>query len=193
MEHGGRTRSESSVGSEPLTVVFDGPTWWSWSPHAGGMTNSGVANHGHGFGPAQTLVDGVALVSALRLQFLGSDTLLGRDVVRIRGLPRARANQQPDYGLHELGAGADDYTLSVDAERGVLLRTEARLREQPFIVIEMTEVEFDVVLPPETFIVDLHHGETFEDVSQRGKAYWPRRSRLFHRMWQRKGFLSRRA
>ena len=192
MEHDGRARSESSVGSEPLTVVFDGPAWWSWSPHAGGMTNSGATNHGHGFGPAETLVDAAALLSTLRLQFLGTDTLLGRDVFRIRGLPRARTGHQADDGLHELGMGADDYMLIVDAERGVLLRTEARLREQPFIVIEMTEVEFDVDLPPETFKIDLPNGETFEDVSQRGKAYWPRHSRLLPRMWHRKGVLSRR-
>jgi outer membrane lipoprotein-sorting protein len=134
------------------------------------MTNSGVTNHGHGFGPAETLVDAAALLSALRLQFLGTDTLLGRDVFRICGLPRARTSHQPDYGLHELGLGADEYMLSVDAERGVLLRTEARVREQPLIVIEMTEVEFDVDLPPETFKIDLPNGETFEDVSQRGKA-----------------------
>jgi outer membrane lipoprotein-sorting protein len=156
------------------------------------MTNSGDTNHRHGFGPAATLVDAAALLSALRLQFLGTDTLLGRDVFRIRGLPRARTSHQPDYGLHELGMGADDYMLGVDAERGVLLRTEARVREQPFIVIEITEVEFDVDLPPETFKIDLPNGETFEDVSQRGKAYWPRRSRFFPRMWQRKGVLSRR-
>jgi len=192
MEHGGRMRSESFVGSEPLTVVFDGPAWWSWSPHAGGMTNRGATNHGHGFGSAETLVDAAVLLSALRLQFLSSDTLLGRVVFRIRGLPRARTSHQHDYDLHQLGVGADEYMLSVDAERGVLLRTEARVREQPFIVIEITEVEFDVDLPPETFKIDLPKGETFEDVSQRGKAYWPRRSRRFPRMWQRKDVLSRR-
>jgi outer membrane lipoprotein-sorting protein len=156
------------------------------------MTNSGATNHGHGFGPAETLVDAAALLSALRLQFLGADTLLGRDVFRIRGVPRARTGHQTDGGLHELGVGADDYMLSVDAERGMLLRTEARLREQPLIVIEMTEVEFDVDLPPETFKIDLPNGETFEDVSQRGKAYWPRHSRLYPRMWHRKGVFSRR-
>ena len=73
-----------------------------------------------------------------------------------------------------------------------MLRTEARLREQPFIVIEITEIGFDVELPPETFKIDLPNGESFEDVSQRGKAYWPRRSRLFPQVWQRKGSLSRR-
>ncbi len=75
---------------------------------------------------------------------------------------------------------------------GVLLRTEARVREQPFIVIEMTEVEFDAGPATSDLQVDLPNGETFEDVSQRGKAYWPRRARLFPRMWQRKGVLSRR-
>ncbi len=127
MEYGGRTRSESSVGSEPLTVVFDGPAWWELVTARGGMTNSGDANHRHGFGPAETLVDAAALLSALRLQFLGADTLLGRDVFRVRGLPQARTSHQSDYGLHQLGVGADDYMLAVDAERGVLLRTEARV------------------------------------------------------------------
>ena len=98
----------------------------------------------------------------------------------------------PITGLHELGVGADDYMLSIDAERGILLRTEARVREEPFTVIEMTEAEFDVDLPPETFKIDLPNGESFKDVSQRGKAYWPRRSRLFPRMWQRKGVFSSR-
>jgi outer membrane lipoprotein-sorting protein len=187
MERGGRTRAEFSISNGAISVVFDGPTWWSWSPHAGGMTNSGATNHGHGLGPAKTLMDTTTLLSALRLQFLGADTLLGRDVFRIRGLPRVRLGNQPDDGLHELGIGADDYLLSVDAERGVVLRSEARFREQPFTVIEMTEVEFDVDLPPETFTVVLPEGQTFEDVSQRGRAHWPRRSRFLRRGWQRKG------
>ena len=51
----------------------------------------------------------------------------------------------------------------------------------------MTEVEFDADLPPQTFAIVLPEGETFEDVSQRGKAYWPRCSRLLRRGRQRKG------
>jgi outer membrane lipoprotein-sorting protein len=192
IERGGRTRAEFSMGNETVSVVFDGPTWWSWSPHAGGMTNRGATNHGHGSGPAGTLINPTALMGALRLELLGKDTLLGRDVFRVRGLPRARLGNEHENALHELGIGADDYLLSVDAERGVVLRSEARFRDQPFTVIEMTEVAFDADLPAETFTVVLPEGETFEDVSQRARAYWPRRRRFFPRGWQRKGSLSRR-
>jgi outer membrane lipoprotein-sorting protein len=188
MEQGGRRRAELSMGDNPMTVVFDGPTWWSWSPQAGGRTNGGLDNHRHGSGPSEALIDAAALLSVLRLQFLGDDTLRGRDVFRIRGLPRARTGREAVYGPYELGIGADDYMMSVDAERGVLLRSEARLREQPFTVIEMTEVQFDVDLPPETFTIDLPDGETFEDVSRQGKAFWPRRSRLSLRLSRRRGF-----
>jgi outer membrane lipoprotein-sorting protein len=187
IERGGRMRSEHSFGDESTTVVFDGPTWWSWSPRMGGMTNRGAENHRCGVGPAGVLIDTAAVLSAVRLQFLGEDTLLGRDVFRVLGVPRARLGLEPDHGLHEVGAGADDYLISVDAERGVVPRIEARFREQPFTVIEMTEVEFDADLPLETFTIVLPEGETFEDVSQRGKAYWPRRSRFVRRGRQRKG------
>jgi outer membrane lipoprotein-sorting protein len=187
IERGGRTRAEFSVGNETVSAVFNGPTWWSWSPSMGGMTNRGATNHGHGLGPPAVLVDTAAVLSAVRLQFLGKGTLLGRDVFRVRGMPRARLGHESDIGLHELGVGAEDYLFSVDAERGVMLRSEARFREQPFTVIEMTEVEFDADLPPEAFTIVLPEGETFEDVSQRGKAYWPRRSRFVRHGRQRKG------
>jgi outer membrane lipoprotein-sorting protein len=187
MERGGRTRAEFSVGPATVSVVFDGPTWWSWSPRMGGMTNRGAGNHGHGTGPARVLINTSTLLCALRLQCLGTDTLLGRDVFRLRGVPRPRVGDGPDHDHHELGVGADDYLLSVDAERGVALRCEARFREEPFMVLEMTEVEFDADLPEETFTVILPEGETFEDVTQRGKAYWPRRSRFVRRGRQRKG------
>jgi outer membrane lipoprotein-sorting protein len=187
IERGGRTRAEFAVGEETVSVVFDGPTWWSWSPHMGGMTNRGAENHGHGAGPAAVLIDTSKLLGALRLQFLGVDTLPGRDAFRVRGVPRVRLGHEPNHGLHELGVGADDYLLIVDAERGIVLRSEARFRGQPFTVIEVTDVEFDADLPPETWKVAFPEGETFEDVSKRGKAYWPRRRRFLRREWQRKG------
>ena len=187
MERGGRTRTEFSVGKDMVSAVFDGLTWWSWSPHTGGMTNRGATNHGHGLGPAVTLIDTAAVLSAVRLEFLGKGTLLGREVLRVRGVPRPRLGDEPDHGLHELGVGADDYLFSVDAERGVMLRSEARFRGEPFTAIEMIEVEFDADMPPETFTIVLPEGETFEDISRRGKAYWPRRRRFLRGGWQRKG------
>jgi len=46
-------------------------------------------------------------------------------------------------GLARLGEGADEYRLLVDAEIGVVLRTEASFAGQPFLIIEFTEIEFD--------------------------------------------------
>lgn len=175
-----RTRLERSTGSGMVTTVQDGPSWWSWSPYTGGRTNRGAANHHLGLGPAAALVDTALLVTALRLELEGSDTLMGRRVFQVRGLPRPRREHEPDP-LSELGLGADDYLMSVDAERGILLRTEARLRGLPFFVIEMVEVAFDVDVPDETFTIHIPEGESFEDVSRRSRPSVPLRSRIFAR------------
>jgi hypothetical protein len=186
MEQGGRSRSESSSRDMSFIVVHDGPTWWSWSSYTGAMTNNGSENHHHGLGPMEVLFDARGLLNALRLESLGRDRLLGREVVRVRGLPRPPA-YGPEFGLHDLGVGADDYVLAIDAQTGVVLSAQARLRELPFIVIEMTEVEFDIDLPPETFTIDLPEGEVFEDVSKRRPPHLRRRPRRFPLGFSRKG------
>jgi hypothetical protein len=190
MQGRSRTRLERSTGSGIVTTVEDGPTWWSWSPYAGGMTNRGAANHQLGLGPAAALVDTAPLLTALRLELMGSDTLIGRRAFRVRGLPRARNEHEPDP-LRELGPDADDYLISVDAERGILLRTEARVRGLPFFVMEMVEVAFDVDVPDETFTIHLPEGESFEDVSRRSRPSVPLRSRIFPSA-HRRGFQRKR-
>src|SRR5580704_15572710 len=45
--------------------------------------------------------------------------------------------------LHPMGLGADEYRFALDAQQGVLLRSEARRANRPFLVLEMTEVRFD--------------------------------------------------
>jgi hypothetical protein len=56
---------------------------------------------------------------------------------------------------------ADSYGRLVDADRGFLLRSEARLDGQPFRIVEVTELGFDEDLPPDTFKLDPPPGETF--------------------------------
>jgi outer membrane lipoprotein-sorting protein len=175
MEHAGRKRAEFSAGGEVITVVFDSPTWWSWSPRLGGRTNGGHTSCGHGAGPSAVLIDTAPLLSALRLEFLGDETLAGRAAYFVRGVPRDEDSHESTLVLHGLGAGADDYLLAVDAERGVLLRIEARLGEQPFKVVEMSVVEFDTDLPAETFNIELAAGEAFADASLEMKP-WKRRA-----------------
>lgn len=190
MEGQSRVRLERSSSSGPVTLVIDRPWWWSWSPYLGARTNGGATNHTLGAGPPVAMVDTSALLTAMQLQVLESDVLLGRRVFRVRGVARPAPEHGPN-GFHELGVDADDYVMSVDAERGILLRCEARLRELPFLVNEMIEIDFDVDLPDGIFTIDLPEGEGFEDVSRRSRRGWRRSSKLFPRVGMHKGTIVR--
>lgn len=50
----------------------------------------------------------------------------------------------------------------VDAERGFLLRAEARLGGEPFRALEMTELAVDAGIPPDVFNPQAPDGEQFE-------------------------------
>ncbi len=66
-------------------------------------------------------------------------------MLRVRATPVERDEEDGvgGPGVHGLGAGAHDYELLVDAERGVLLRSEARLEGRAFRTIEVTSIRFD--------------------------------------------------
>ena len=59
--------------------------------------------------------------------------------------------------------GADDLTLSVDIERGVLLRSVARFSGSAYRVIEMTDVAFDEEFAPSTFDIAPLPGRDWAD------------------------------
>jgi outer membrane lipoprotein-sorting protein len=158
----GKQRAEFSVGDEQVAVVYDGDTYWSWSPSRGARTNAGRDNESHGLGSGPTLLDTVGLLSILRFSVLGQSQLLGRPAIEVAAEPRPTPQFFPKMVLSALGRGADDYRFLVDNERGVLLRSEARLGGRPFRVIETSEVAFDEELPAETFRIDLPDGEEFD-------------------------------
>jgi hypothetical protein len=146
-----RMRVEFAVGSETVTAVFEGQTWWSWSPSGGGQTNGGRTNTEHGLGPGEILVRPASVVPALELEVLGEVARLGRQAYRVRATPARRDERQKFFALHALGSGADEYELLVDKERGFLLRAEARRDGQPFRMVEMTALALDEELAPEVF------------------------------------------
>ena len=79
IDRGGRKRAEFSVGDDDvMVVVFDGPSWWSWTPRLRGRTNAGRPNFGHGSGASEVLIETAPLLAALRLEFLGDDVVAGR-------------------------------------------------------------------------------------------------------------------
>lgn len=63
------------------------------------------------------------------------------------------------WDLHSLGGMADEYTLEVDLERGILLRVECRVQGEPFLIGETTDLVFDEDFGPETFVLEPPEGE----------------------------------
>jgi hypothetical protein len=165
MEGRQRVRAEFAVGhGEMVTAVVDGPTWWSWSPSMGALTNAGSENSETGLGPGTALVHPAVILPAVDLEFRGRATKLGRLVYEVLALPTADEDEESLDQVHGIGSGAEEYALMVDVERGVLLRTEARLHGRPFLVLEMDEVAFDEELPEDTFVLVPQSGGEFEAV-----------------------------
>lgn len=164
IEQPGRRRAEFAVGTETVVVVFHGHTWWSWAPMLGARTNGGRRNSGHGVGPSQGLIETALLPPAFRFEWIGEERCLERAALLVRAVPAPLDGPTPSLAHHVLGTGADEHLLTIDAERGMLLRAEARSAGEPFRVIEMTEVAFDEELPPGTFEIELPPGMVFDDI-----------------------------
>jgi hypothetical protein len=147
-----KVRAEFLVGEEMVTAVIDGNTWWSWSPAQDVRTNAGRDGSSHGTGPGEALVRPAAILPALELRVMTTIAVLGRQAFAVRALPSAAKDELMHSRLHGLGTGADEYELLVDAERGVLLRAEARMDGEPFRILEVQEVAFDEPFAPETFL-----------------------------------------
>jgi hypothetical protein len=151
-------RAAFMVGSERLTVVFRGGDWWSWSASRGARSNEARTNDHHGVGPSEGLLQTALLPRALQLEELSRGRVLGRGAIHLRGSPRTPTTAD-DFrlttgSLHPLGLGADEYLLVLDAEQGVLLRSEARVAGVPFRVLEMTEIAFDTKIDAQTFVLE---------------------------------------
>ena len=65
------------------------------------------------------------LLSALRLEIVGSGLQAGRRAIALRGVPRRRGDHAEM--LARLAGGADVHDLMVDAERGILLRVASEI------------------------------------------------------------------
>jgi hypothetical protein len=114
---------------------------------------------------AALLIDPAPLLPGLELELLDETHHAGRLAHRVRGLP-SRVFWHDLFGL---SPGADEYTLLIDAERGILLRAAALLEGQEFSVTEVEEVAFDEDLRPDLFVLELASGErvrTHEDLAE---------------------------
>jgi outer membrane lipoprotein-sorting protein len=148
---GNRHRQETEGTGRTMTIVSDGERTWTWTPEAGAV----VYDRGSFATNEHELLEPIGLVVAFELEPFGRTEVAGRPALHVRARPRELESR-----LHSLGFGADELELAVDVERGILLRTEARHADAAFRIVEVSEVEFDVELPPETFVFQAPEGET---------------------------------
>lgn len=100
-------------------------------------------------------------MGALVLTPLGRGEVAGRPTLRARGIPRASDDEE---GMILRIGGADEYVLDVDAERGVLLRVEARAGGAAFLILEVTEIAFGERFDAAVFELEPPPGQRFRGV-----------------------------
>src|SRR5436305_277625 len=120
-------------------VITDGDRVCTSHPQAGYNIRDRGGRPELRLGPAENLLRPFRLPATLDLQVVGRTTFLGREVVTVRGWPRAVAEPLFPWSF----PGADEVELWVDAERGVVLWLELRAAGAPFRRTAMTKGAFD--------------------------------------------------
>lgn len=157
-----RIREERETGSVTRTTVQRGDVWWTVDTDGDAMTNADDPEVSTGAGEdAQWLLDPAGLMGALVLTPLGRGEVAGRPTLRARGIPRASDDEE---GMILRIGGADEYVLDVDAERGVLLRVEARAGGAAFLILEVTEIAFGERFDAAVFELEPPPGQRFRGV-----------------------------
>jgi outer membrane lipoprotein-sorting protein len=151
-----RVRSEFSSPSfgYPLSVRV-GNRWWTYDDDVGAIANVGQeSGDSNVMDQYVVLSEPAGTTGLLEFEPIGRGERLGRRVLRTlaRPLPSPDTSYEFYWGLVGLAPDAEEYELSVDAERGVLLRVEARHHGTSFFVADATSVAFDERIPENTFV-----------------------------------------
>lgn len=174
---GDRLREEHEAGSrDGCYGVRRGNLWWQWDPRVGAISNEDDPKVGSGIGQElSVMLDPTPLLGALRFRVLGRSQLAGRATVTAEAVPRpSDPGRHPrSFELHELGSGADRYTLEVDAERGVLLGVIALRDDEPFHRVTTLEIAFDEPIAEERFEFQPPEGEEIGPVRMRRPEHMP--------------------
>jgi hypothetical protein len=136
--------------------------WWSWDEGSGAISNQDDPTVGFSVGEEVSLMlDPTPLLGSLRFTPAGRACVAGRDTLTADAAPRlSGARQHPRaFELHQLGSGADRYTLEIDAQRGVLLQVTASRDGKPFQRITTDQIAFDQPIAPERFRFEPPPGE----------------------------------
>lgn len=133
---------------EPSTAVtvIDGERWWSDSPSRG-FHQSTDDRRIQPVVPELDLLEPWELIGDFELEIGDSATCAGRQAVTALATVRELRTGH----VVRVAPGADQYELTADLERGVLLRCAALLEGAPFEVSEITEIAFDEEIDPDLF------------------------------------------
>jgi hypothetical protein len=168
---GDRVREDQHGGPrDGYYAVRDGEVWWSWDKRMGAISNEDDPSVSGGIGEQlSVMLDPTPLLSALQFRVVGSSQVAGRATIVAQAVPRASDPRRPPraFELHQLGHGADRYTLEVDAQRGVLLRAVALRGGEPFQEVTTVEIAFDEPIGDELFRFEPPAGEPVQPVGQR--------------------------
>ena len=165
---GDRVREQHEGG--PLDGSYGvqvGELWWMWDQQSGATSNEDDPAVGSGIGQeTAVMLDPTPLIGALSFRVLGRSQEAGRATITADAVPRPfDPRRQPrDSELHQLGSGADRYTIEVDAERGAPLAATAFWDDKPFHQITTLEIAFDEQIPNERFEFEPPAGEAIRPV-----------------------------
>src|SRR5262245_20806118 len=152
-------------------AVGRGRIWWASSPDVGFMSNEDDPDFGFG-DPLQSFgahLDPAQLIPLLEF----SEVSQGRGVLVTHVRPRAGHG----YAVG-MPRGGDEHVLTIDTQRGVVLRIESLVGGEPVSVSELEDTTWDVDIADDVFELALPPGErvrsprelhrvvTFEEAAQ---------------------------
>jgi hypothetical protein len=156
-------RATFTVATSTVDVVFHGTTWWSNS-HGVSRSNESVerARSQHGLGYGEDLVRTRDYVTRLEVQEIGTGSWIDRPTLEVRASAVHHSGER-GKGLHGLIIGdADRIDLSVDGERGVLLRAASWFEGSMYRTVEALDVVFDEKFPSQAFKIEPLPGRDWE-------------------------------
>ena len=156
-------RATFTVGTGIIDVVFHGTTWWS-NGHGISRSNAAMdpARHVHGLGWGEDLVRTPDYVTRLEVEDVRAASWIGRPTLEVHALA-VHHDREHGGGLHGLIFGdADRIDLSVDIERGVILRAVSWFQGSIYRTLEALDVAFDETFPNDAFKIEPISGKDWE-------------------------------
>ncbi len=156
-------RATYTVDTSAVDVVVHGTTWWSNSRGVSRSNESiDPARYGHGLGYGEDLVRTPDYATRLEVAEVEAGLWIGRPTLEVH----ARAVHHPrerGQRLHGLVIGdADRIDLSVDRDRGVILRAASWFEGSMYRTVETLDAAFDETFAADAFKIEPFPGRDWE-------------------------------